>query len=317
MQRPPPSAQPRTPPFDINEFIDFPPSSPLPIPPSQQTTQSWDSRNGPRSSSLHSTPSSAPPIPESLLTSGPHPPSVQDSQASSSQVISSSRPHSLRPHKYNTYVKCSRDTRLQIQTALLFRVPIPKIMETLDVTDGQILYAKNHRTTPQKSARAGRHPKLHTPQKKILEEWLLNSPSHRHVKFSRIPHYLPELAAKEKAIRIAYKWLGYGRRVSRKKRFSEDPRVMQERLTFAEDGITWPRERVQRVAFSDEVWAFGRAHTSAYVTMKLDGSKGLLPEIVRHKYRKLPAWMFWGIIIDGRKGPSLFWEKGWGTMNSE
>jgi DDE superfamily endonuclease len=336
----PPSAQPRTPPFDINEFIDFPPSSPLPIPPSQQTTQdvppsqqttqSWDSRNGPRPSSLHSTPSTPPPIPESLLESGPNPPPfVRDSQASSSQ---SSRPRSLRPRKYGLHVECSRDTRLQIQTALLFRVPIPKIKETLDVTDGQILYAKNHRPTPQK-CRTGRHPKLHTPQKKILEEWLHNSPSHRHIKFSRIPYYLPELAAKEQAIRTAYKWLGYGRRIARKKGFSEDPKVIKKRLTFAEDAVRWPRDRVQRVAFSDEVWAFGGAHTSAYVTMKEDGrvnppfltvqftnkcrSERLLPEIVRHKYRKLPAWMFWGIIIDGKKGPSCFWEKGWGTENSE
>ena len=36
-----PSKQPYTSPFDINEFINFPPSS-------QQTMQSWDSCNGPR-----------------------------------------------------------------------------------------------------------------------------------------------------------------------------------------------------------------------------------------------------------------------------
>jgi hypothetical protein len=30
---------------------------------------------------------------------------------------------------------------------------------------------------------------------------------------------------------------------------------------------------------------------------------------VRHKYSKLPAWMFWASIVDGKKGPSLFWEK--------
>lgn len=51
--------------------------------------------------------------------------------------------------------------------------------------------------------------------------------------------------------------------------------------------------------------------------MKEDGSDRLLPENVRHKYRKLPAWMFWGTIFDGKKGPALFWEKGWGMINSE
>jgi hypothetical protein len=27
--------------------------------------------------------------------------------------------------------------------------------------------------------------------------------------------------------------------------------------------------------------------------------------------------MFWGSIVDGKKGPCLFWEKSWGTINSE
>jgi hypothetical protein len=26
--------------------------------------------------------------------------------------------------------------------------------------------------------------------------------------------------------------------------------------------------------------------------------------------------MFWGSIVDGKKGPSLFWEKEWGSINS-
>ena len=39
----------------------------------------------------------------------------------------------------------------------------------------------------------------------------------------------------------------------------------------------------------DEVWAFGRAHTTSYVTVKEDGSDRLLPENVRHKYSKLPV----------------------------
>ena len=58
-------------------------------------------------------------------------------------------------------------------------------------------------------------------------------------------------------------------------------------------------------------------HTSAYVTCKKDGSDRLLPECLRHKYSKLPLWMFWGCIVDGKKGPCLFWEKAWGSIASE
>jgi hypothetical protein len=26
--------------------------------------------------------------------------------------------------------------------------------------------------------------------------------------------------------------------------------------------------------------------------------------------------MFWGSIVEGKKGPSVFWEKEWGSINS-
>jgi len=182
---------------------------------------------------------------------------------------------------------CSRDKRLQIQTALLFKILLAQIKETLDVTDSQIYYAKHYRLTPQKT-RAGRHAKLYTPEKTQLKEWLLSSPSHRHVAYHKIPHFLPQLGG-EQAIRTAVDELSYCRRISRKKGFSDDPTVCQERLDLVQDGSTWPRSRVQRICFTDEVWAFSRAHTNSYITILKDSSDRLLPECVRHKYSKLPA----------------------------
>jgi hypothetical protein len=46
---------------------------------------------------------------------------------------------------------------------------------------------------------------------------------------------------------------------------------IRERLTFAQGGITWRRERLQRIYFTDEVWAIGGAHTNPYVTVLEDG----------------------------------------------
>jgi hypothetical protein len=66
------------------------------------------------------------------------------------------------------------------------------------------------------------------------------------------------------------------------------------------------RERVKRICFTDEVWVFGGAHTSSYVTVLEDGSDRFAPECVKHKYSKLPAWMFHGLIVDRKKGPCLF-----------
>jgi hypothetical protein len=69
--------------------------------------------------------------------------------------------------------------------------------------------------------------------------------------------------------------------------------------------------------FSDEVWAYGGAHTQSYVTVKEDGSDRLDPTNMEPKYSQLPSWMFHGTIIGGRKGPGIFWEKEWGSIDAE
>jgi hypothetical protein len=43
-------------------------------------------------------------------------------------------------------------------------------------------------------------------------------------------------------VKTAFKLVGYGRRVAKRKGFSNDPKVMAERLAFAEEGITWTPE---------------------------------------------------------------------------
>ncbi|SRR6266536_598241 len=86
----------------------------------------------------------------------------------------------------------SRDERIAIRTALLFNIPYKDIYRKLGVTERQIWYTKNHRITPQKN-RAGRHPLLCAPEKRELETWILESPSHRRVAFHNIPRCVPLL----------------------------------------------------------------------------------------------------------------------------
>jgi hypothetical protein len=86
--------------------------------------------------SLFIQPTPSPPalLPSSLLSPTRGPLFIPDSQEDSSQELSP-----LRSHKYNpSHVDCTRDKRLQIQTALLFKIPRSQIMEVLDVTDGQM-----------------------------------------------------------------------------------------------------------------------------------------------------------------------------------
>ena len=73
------------------------------------------------------------------------------------------------------------------------------------------------------------------------------------------PIVAPELELQgcgSKAIRTAFKLVGYGRRISKKKGFLDDPAVRAKRLAFAQEGIIWSKERLYRQIFSDEVWAY-------------------------------------------------------------
>lgn len=118
--------------------------------------------------------------------------------------------------------------------------------------------------TPQ-HRRRGHKPKVNTPQQKKFEAWLLGSPSRRHIAFRHIKSMTPELGFTQdigdKAIHTAFKLVGYGRQIAKRKGFSDNPKVMAERLSFAEEGITWTVERLYNQICSDKVWAHGGAHT--------------------------------------------------------
>jgi hypothetical protein len=60
----------------------------------------------------------------------------------------------------------------------------------------------------------------------------------------------------------------------------------------------------------------GGVYTRAWVTVKEDGSDRFDLACVKHKYSKLPAWMFHGTIVMGGKGLVTFWEKEWGSVDS-
>jgi hypothetical protein len=116
----------------------------------------------------------------------------------------------------------TRDIRLQIKAALIFKVPYKDICEQFGVTERQIRWARRFPVTPQKhkcSTKLG----LKTPERNILDQWLMDSPSHRRVAIHKIPRNLPTLYVGEKAIRTALKTLDYTRKRSPKKGFSENP----------------------------------------------------------------------------------------------
>ena len=131
-------------------------------------------------------------------------------------------------------ITTSRDDRIAIRTALQFGIPQPTITQVLGFTRRQIDYTRTHRVTPQKS-KTGRKAALCTPQRAALENWLLQSPSHRRIRYAQIPLQLPQLQRfGNDAIHTAMQTIGYVRRTAPRKGFSDNPAVKRERLEFAQ-----------------------------------------------------------------------------------
>jgi hypothetical protein len=54
-------------------------------------------------------------------------------------------------------------------------------------------------------------------------------------------------------MKTAFTLLGYCRRTSKKKGFSDEPRIYMDRYGFTQWTVTWDRARVLNQIFSDEV----------------------------------------------------------------
>jgi transposase len=119
----------------------------------------------------------------------------------------------------------------------------------------------------------------------------------------------------EYAIQHALEREGYKRRVGRvKPPISEKNRVL--RLAWAQDHLTWTWKQWCMILWTDETWVTGGRYTKTYVTRKK--GEELEPICVIDKIQRKSGWMFWGCFsgLTG-KGPGIFWEKAWKTINKD
>jgi hypothetical protein len=215
----------------------------------------------------------------------------------------------------------TRSDRIRIKSALNFATPRTVHQRYIDqygYTLRQICLAKTRLNILQRAKRCRRKPVISIEKTQEIKAWLLSDPSYRHVSFRHLPAYTPELGLQDygfEAIRTVFQSIGYGRRIAKRKGFSDDLAVIAARLAFAQDRLTWSREHLYRQVFSDEVWAYGGAFTQSWVTCLIEGEPEEIqadrycPECLQHKYGKQPAWMFYSTIYAGKKGLGTFWEK--------
>jgi ketohexokinase/beta-glucosidase len=124
----------------------------------------------------------------------------------------------------------------------------------------------------------------------------------------------PEWDVSEWAIRGALRSRGYNRRVARAKPPLTDVNK-QARLRWAQAHVDWTPQQWESILWSDETWITGGRHRRQLVTRR--PGEELDPTCIVYRIPRRRGWIFWGCFSGITKGPCLFWEKEWKTINKE
>lgn len=188
--------------------------------------------------------------------------------------------YSVPTPKTPTHRQTTRDERLKVHT-LFFTAgwEIDQIMLQLNLTRRQVEYALEHRLTPQKQ-RCGARPKLNTPQRKRLVEWVTSNKATRRQDWYAIPALLGYNVGIE-AIRNALDKENYVRRVARQKPpLNEWQRAV--RLRWAQEHLNWTWEQWASILWSDETWVNPGRHSKVYVTRKRGSQSSTMWIVLNH-----------------------------------
>lgn len=167
------------------------------------------------------------------------------------------------------------------------------------------------RATPKK--RPGRPPVLTQAQVEELVEFVYASSTNRRMSFEKLAEVL-DFGVKKQAIRAALLREGFHRRIAmRKPPISE--RNQQKRLQWAHEHIGWTIDQWNTILWTDETWITAGRHTRTWVTRRVGEEWDPTCIVERHQRKK--GWMFWGCFHGSTKGPGLFWEKEWGSINKD
>ena len=186
-----------------------------------------------------------------------------------------------------------------------------QIQEKTGFSQHQIQYACTSPATPTK--RSGRPPTCTQVQIEDLIGYVYMSARNRRLSFQQLAEEL-DLGVGRWAIRAALIKEGFHRRLAmRKPPISERNRVI--RLQWAQDHVNWTQPQWNSILWTDETWITGGRHTRTWVTRR--AGEEWDPTCIVEKHQRKKGWMFWGCFHGDIQGPGIFWEKDWGSINSE
>jgi hypothetical protein len=152
-------------------------------------------------------------------------------------------------------------------------------------------------------------------QKQEVINFVIASKESRRMSYLQLSISLFDQAFGQTVIRRCLERHGFRRRIARRKPpISEKNRV--DRLAWAHEHVDWSDEQWGKILWTDETWVVGGPHRKAYITRRQGEEWD--PTCIVEKYRKKGGWMFWGSFSGASgKGPGVFWEKEWGSINEE
>jgi transposase len=213
-----------------------------------------------------------------------------------------------------THTYLTRDQRIECQALRKAGHTYKTIANLLGLTERQVGYAiTSERATPKK--RSGRPRVLTDAQIDELEQYVRSTRTTRQLSYLALAKGpFEHWGVGEYVIRNALRSRGYNRCIARAKPpLTEVNR--QKRLLWARAHVDWQPEQWARILWSDESWVTGGRHRRKWVTRR--PGEELDDTCIIEKIRKKRGWMLWGCFSGSTKGPVLFWEKEWGSINSQ
>ena len=175
----------------------------------------------------------------------------------------------------------------------------------------QIQYACTTSATLVK--RSGCPPLLRVVQIEELIEYVCASARNRGLSYEQLAKKM-NFEVGKKVIRTALIKEGFHWRLAlRKPPISERNQVVQ--LQWALDHINWTLQQWYSILWTDETWVTGGRHTRTWVTRR--AGEEWEPTCIVEKHQRRKGWMFWDCFHGDTRGPGIFWEKDWGSINSE
>ena len=211
--------------------------------------------------------------------------------------------------------RLTRDQRVQILCMRSLKYTYEQIAAHLEISQRAVQYTcQTNAATPQHK-NAGRPPRLSKDEANRVEEYVTSSSKTRRMTYIQLAETLwPEGEVGEEAVRNALRRRGYARRVALRKPPLSD-KNKEKRLKWARQHAEWTINQWNTILWSDETWVTAGNHRKTFVTRK--AGEELDPTCIIPRITRQSGWMFWGSFYANIKGPYLFWEKDWGTINKD